>query len=170
MPVDKQFLSTEAVSPSRVEKRDKATATALNTSSLASEGDFSLITSGNQSGDLRYYQLFITYDKYYQTPRLWLHASSENGAALGPKAVLDDVSSDYANKTVTVEQFPFRKSFLCASIHPCRHASVMRRLMGQRRSNQPDGEDVRVDQYLVLFLKFMSSVLPTIEYDNTLSI
>ena len=34
--------------------------------------------------------------------------------------------------------------------------------------NGKEGE-LRVDQYLILFLKFMSSVLPTIDYDYTVS-
>ena len=32
------------------------------------------------------------------------------------------------------------------------------------------GREPRVDQYLLLFLKFISSVIPTIEYDYTMEI
>ena len=31
------------------------------------------------------------------------------------------------------------------------------------------GRECRMDQYLFLFLKFMSTVIPTIEYDHTIS-
>ena len=30
---------------------------------------------------------------------------------------------DYANKTVTIEAFPFTAGGVYASIHPCKHAS-----------------------------------------------
>lgn len=32
------------------------------------------------------------------------------------------------------------------------------------------GADFRVEHYLVLFLKFIASVLPTIQYDYTMSV
>ena len=32
------------------------------------------------------------------------------------------------------------------------------------------GSEPRVDQYLFLFLKFMQAVIPTIEYDYTMSV
>jgi ubiquitin-like-conjugating enzyme ATG3 len=131
--------------------------------------EFAIVEGQRHQESLRYYQLYITYDKYYQTPRLWLQASTADGANLTPKDVMQDVSSEYANKTVTIEYFPFRKKMLCASIHPCRHASVMRRMVANALKPNGDQEGIRVDQYLVLFLKFMSSVIPTIEYDNTMS-
>lgn len=108
--------------------------------------------------------MYITYDKYYQTPRIWLQGTKPDGTPLKPKEVLQDISAEYAQKTVTIEAFPFTKSLLCASIHPCKHAHVMQRINSSNKSS------VRVDQYLVLFLKFISSVLPTIEYDNTMAI
>lgn len=32
------------------------------------------------------------------------------------------------------------------------------------------GKEPRVDQYLLLFLKFLGAVIPTIQYDNTFEI
>ena len=32
------------------------------------------------------------------------------------------------------------------------------------------GREVRPDQYLFLFLKFISCVIPTVEYDHTISV
>jgi len=43
----------------------------------------------------------------------------------------------------------------------------------QNKPQQPTPEEVygiSVNQYLFLFLKFISTVIPTIEYDNTASI
>jgi ubiquitin-like-conjugating enzyme ATG3 len=32
------------------------------------------------------------------------------------------------------------------------------------------GTEVRVDQYIFLFLKFLSAVIPTIQYDHTMDV
>ena len=56
---------------------------------------------------------------------------------------------------------------LHASIHPCKHAAVMQKLCSELSTS---GREVRSDQYLFLFLKFISAVCPTIEYDYTLSV
>ena len=32
------------------------------------------------------------------------------------------------------------------------------------------GREVRVEQYLFLFLKFISCVIPTVEYDHTITV
>jgi ubiquitin-like-conjugating enzyme ATG3 len=40
----------------------------------------------------RTYDLYITYDKYYQTPRMWLFGYDELGRPLKPKQVLADIS------------------------------------------------------------------------------
>ena len=157
---------------------------------------------------------------------------------------------DYKDKTVTLEDFPFfdpSHSIKMASVHPCRHASVMKVLLdradaalrlrrerlaktggtgaaGQGQAHKPElgmeglieetkamsisapppsdkqaykagvaaaggsaGDEwevlqhdadasnteesaIRVDQYLVVFLKFISSVTPTIEHDFTMGV
>lgn len=43
---------------------------------------------------------------------------------------MEDIVGDYADKTVTMEDFPFFDGGLkMASIHPCKHASVMKVLL-----------------------------------------
>lgn len=161
---------------------------------------------------VRTYDCMITYDKYYQTPRMWLIGYDENGLPLQPAQIFEDVASDYAFKTVTIEPFPHGSpgagdvdrllarrtdpsrsprsmAMHVASIHPCKHASMMhkmiarindaaaeppaaprfwagavRRLWGVHEP-LPDEGGVQVDQYLILFLKFMASIVPTIEID-----
>lgn len=153
---------------------------------------------------------------------------------------MEDIVGDYKDKTVTLEDFPFfDNSVKMASIHPCKHASVMKILLdrsdaalklrlqkakagGNAHSSKPvsgmegliddttkmslaanerkgheagvkaatggggdewdvieEGEEVdddegkvaiRVDQYLVVFLKFMASVTPGIEHDFTMGL
>ncbi|TPX76457.1 hypothetical protein CcCBS67573_g02258 [Chytriomyces confervae] len=112
----------------------------------------------------RTYDMSITYDKYYQTPRVFLFGYDENRNPLTPVQIFQDISQDHAKKTVTIESHP-HESLSLASIHPCKHGNVMKRLIDQMVESGK--EELRVDQYLLLFLKFMSSVLPTMEYDYT---
>ncbi|KAI8617628.1 autophagocytosis associated protein [Chytriomyces sp. MP71] len=112
----------------------------------------------------RTYDMSITYDKYYQTPRVFLFGYDENRRPLTPEQVFQDISQDHAKKTVTIETHP-HESLSLASIHPCKHGNVMKRLLDQMVESGK--EELRVDQYLLLFLKFMSTVLPTMEYDYT---
>ncbi|CAE6419365.1 Autophagy-related protein 3 OS=Cryptococcus neoformans var, neoformans serotype D (strain B-3501A) GN=ATG3 PE=3 SV=1 [Rhizoctonia solani AG-1 IB] len=167
---------------------------------------------------VRTYDVMITYDKYYQTPRIWLLGFDENGTPLTPPQVFQDVSADHAFKTVTIESFPHISSISAASVHPCKHADVMKKVIermnagvveeqkkrqgtsssskgGKRKwlglrkgssatsaqeepkkgsglgpgSEEPveEAEGMRVDFYLVVFLKFIASIVPTIEVDST---
>jgi ubiquitin-like-conjugating enzyme ATG3 len=179
----------------------------------------------NRLVSVRTYDCLITYDKYYQTPRMWLVGYNESGQPLKPTEIFEDISSDYAQKTVTVEPFP-HSSMSTASIHPCKHASVMKKVIErmnagvveeQRKARAAAGgveaekkkkkgwglggamkkvtgkeaegssstitasntetgdaddgssevEGLRVDQYLLIFLKFMASIVPAIEIDAT---
>ncbi|KAJ1827993.1 E2-like enzyme [Coemansia sp. RSA 2599] len=114
----------------------------------------------------RTYDISITYDKYYQTPRVWLFGYDEQGKPLTTRQIFEDISEDHAKKTVTIETHP-HLGVQQASIHPCKHAHVMKKII--ERAVDSGRREIRVDQYLVIFLKFMSSVLPTIEYDYTMS-
>lgn len=167
--------------------------------------------------------------------------------------MMEDIVGDYADKTVTLEDFPFfEHGVKMASVHPCKHAPVMKVLLDRadaalkirlskiRRGASEGGgggagaftgresgkkvesgmegladnlsathisserekrgiaagvaaagggggdewevlqhegggeEDevvaIRVDQYLVVFLKFMASVTPGIEHDFTMGV
>lgn len=181
---------------------------------------------------VRTYDVMITYDKYYQTPRIWLLGYDEvilrssflldpklspclkqAGTPLTPPQIFQDVSADHAFKTVTIEPFPNSSKLQAASVHPCKHASVMKKVIermnagvveqqrlkggpgpsaGAGKSGEPkkkwlggvvrkvtggtvppvvEGDDdqdgMRVDFYLVVFLKFIASIVPTIEVDST---
>lgn len=44
--------------------------------------------------------------------------------------MMEDIVGDYKDKTVTLEDFPyFSNNIKMASIHPCKHASVMKTLL-----------------------------------------
>ena len=118
-------------------------------------------------------------------PRVWLIGYSEDRTPLTQKEILEDVMSDYFShkerKTVTVESHPHRTlGGKVVSIHPCRHAETMHRLAAVVSGNGGGGGDddeaatespvkeFKIEHYMVLFLKFISSVVPTIEYDYTM--
>lgn len=182
----------------------------------------------NLSSETRTYTLYITYSPYYRTPRMYLSGYHASGQPLKPQSMMEDIVGDYKDKTVTLEDFPFFDAGLkMASVHPCKHASVMKILLDRADSalklrmakikqgkggdvkvggitglegledevqalrigsagdakskegeewevlDQPEGEDeiaIRVDQYLVVFLKFMASVTPGIEHDYTMGV
>lgn len=163
--------------------------------------------------------------------------------------MMEDIVGDYADKTVTLEDFPFFDAGVkMASVHPCRHASVMKVLLDradaalklrlarlrqgkvaedagagaggkkvesgmeglidglnttslqeaknakaggykdgvaaaggsggdewevlQHESGEREEQEVaiRVDQYLVVFVKFLSTMTPSIEHDYTMGI
>ncbi|PGH10119.1 hypothetical protein AJ80_07569 [Polytolypa hystricis UAMH7299] len=204
--------------------------------------------SKSSSGPLRTYTLYITYSPYYRTPRLYLSGYTSPSEPLRPDLMMEDIVGDYKDKTVTLEDFPFFDSGVkMASVHPCKHASVMKVLLDRAdaalkirreklrratsaeaaRQNVPSkvesgleglvddtskltisgggdgaaaaaaaaaaaggtagdewevlqhegGEEeddqrvaIRVDQYLVVFLKFIASVTPGIEHDFTMGV
>lgn len=68
----------------------------------------------------RTYDLHITYDKYYQTPRLWVVGYDENRKSLTVEQMYEDVSQDHAKKTVTMESHPHLPGPNMASVHPCK--------------------------------------------------
>lgn len=118
----------------------------------------------------RTYDVCVCYDRYYQTPRIYLFGFNEDHEPLSPDAMMEDVMQDYANRTVTVERHPnLPSSPLHASIHPCRHAEAMRRIIETLLAGGASRDEVeaRVDTYLFIFLKFIQSVVPTIDYDFT---
>lgn len=180
---------------------------------------------GEKNDGRRTYTLYIMYNQYYRTPRLYMSGYLPNGQPLPPKLMMEDVVGDYKEKTVTLEDFPFFASATkMATVHPCKHAPVMKTLLdradaalklrrekikagaiqfsdqgmeglvdeiskldvasaekaAENSGNEEweaveHGEDdsevaIRVDQYLVVFLKFIASVTPGIEHDFTMSL
>ncbi|KAK3898478.1 autophagocytosis associated protein [Staphylotrichum tortipilum] len=182
---------------------------------------------GKNSGR-RTYSLYIAYSPWYKTPRMYMSGYQPNGQPLPPHLMMEDIVGDYKDKTVTLEDFPFfATNVKTASIHPCKHASVMKTLLdradaalklrrerlkagqaagssqgleglegqlsglnvgggeGAAAATGVDSNDeweevqhdvadqdvaIRVDQYLVVFLKFIASVTPGIEHDFTMGV
>jgi len=159
---------------------DEATAVVgAPSSSLTTTNDNNTNDDDDSSNILkvRSYDVYITYDKYYQTPRVWLMGYNETGSnqPLTGEEMMEDVISDYVNKTVTMESHPHLPG-VYASIHPCKHGDVMKAIVrnmskdssGGGGSSSSDGPSV--EMYLFIFLKFVSSMIPTISYDFTMDV
>ncbi|XP_045411585.1 ubiquitin-like-conjugating enzyme ATG3 [Lemur catta] len=112
----------------------------------------------------RTHDLYITYDKYYQTPRLWLFGYDEQQQPLTVEHMYEDISQDHVKKTVTIENHPHLPPPPMCSVHPCRHAEVMKKII---ETVAEGGGELGVHMYLLIFLKFVQAVIPTIEYDYT---
>ena len=66
----------------------------------------------------RTYDVSITYDKHYQTPRVWLTGYDEARMALKPELLFQDISQDHAHKTVNFQLSCFiYLSFLACHIY-----------------------------------------------------
>lgn len=55
---------------------------------------------------------------------------------------------------------------MMCSIHPCKHADVIKKIMSQMEESE-SGQQLYVHMYLIVFLKFIQAAIPTIEYDFT---
>ena len=111
-----------------------------------------------------YYNLSITYDNYFRTPRLWLMGFDSSNYPLSNNKIYKDISIEHSKITVTIENHPFYKDIQYISVHPCKHSHVMKRLLEEGRKN---GKEIGVEEYFLYFLKFVSTVMPNLDFDRT---
>lgn len=111
----------------------------------------------------RIYEVHITYDRHYLTPRFWLAGVDSKNVPLTKEQIMEEVMNEYREKTVTYDKQPHTGEYM-VNIHPCKHANVLRSFAEQASSH---GNQVRPDQSLFLFLKFIGSVMPSVEIDYT---
>lgn len=116
--------------------------------------------------EFRKYDIYVSYDEYYFTPRLWIKGNDYNGKPLTSKEIFQDIYSEYQNETVTEESCAFLDCRML-TIHPCKHSEVMKRFIDESKGR---GKKIKPHQALIIFLKFMSSVMPTVRYDQALDI
>lgn len=116
--------------------------------------------------NIRNYRVYITYDTYYLTPKFWISGTDYNGEPLTKDHIFEEIMSEYKDKTVSLEKHPhLNVQMVC--IHPCKHADVVKTLVNKAIDN---GNDIMVNQYMFIFLKFIGSVMPSLELDYTTEI
>lgn len=74
----------------------------------------------------RYYKMYIIYDEYYHTPRMYFSATKIDGTPVTSEEIKYDIQKDYLDKTLTMEKFPFFEDVTMPTVHPCRHAAVLK--------------------------------------------
>ena len=75
------------------------------------------------------YNISITYDNYFRTPRLWLIGLNSYNMPLTHEKMLKDISIEHSKITVTIEAHPYYNDMQYISVHPCKHGHVMKRLI-----------------------------------------
>jgi ubiquitin-like-conjugating enzyme ATG3 len=109
------------------------------------------------------YTINITYDNYHRTPRIWLYGFNKKGFPLRHEDIYKDLSADHLGTTVTMEFHPYLE-MMHVSVHPCRHARAMMKLM---RDDVGRGKLIESCKYLIYFLKFTSCIMPNMDFDHT---
>ena len=116
-----------------------------------------------QNYQQKMYDITITYDNYYRTPRIWFHAYNFYSQLIHNDEILKDFSIEHTNVSVTIETHPYYNTE-CVSVHPCKHAEAMKKLIKIELENN---QTVKVKQYFIYFLKFVSCIFPNIIFDFT---
>ena len=114
----------------------------------------------------REYEVTVTYDFYYCVPRMWLMGYNEKGNPLTDEEMKEDIMPEYRNKTCTIEP-QTHTGIRNISVHPCRHSLLLKKMI---KDFQNSGKKLEVEQSILLFLKFLQSVVPTVQYDFTMDI
>ncbi|ELP91087.1 hypothetical protein EIN_268330 [Entamoeba invadens IP1] len=109
----------------------------------------------------RTYDISIIYSHFDRTPKVWLLGYDEDHKPLSETQMFEDLSATHAGQTATTDTHPFLE-IKEIYIHPCRHAQVMKKRVDEMVK---EGKNPRVDLYLMIFLKFLTTVIPTMEYD-----
>ena len=160
-PIETSIIETSNIETSTIETSNIETSNIEDSDSdlEIDDHDSNILITNNHQIETRTYDIYITYDKYYQTPRIGLFGYNYDNMPLGFKEMMDDIESEYVNRTVTYENHP-HIPLMVVSIHPCRHSHVMKKIMmGYKKMD--------LDNYLNIFLKFISSIIPNINYDHT---
>lgn len=108
--------------------------------------------------------MYIIYDEYYHTPRMYFSATDVEGKPISNTDIKQDIQEEYADKTVTAQSFPFLEGVTMPTVHPCKHASVLKMMAD---SMAEEGTQIKADYALLIFLQFFTSVIPTVEFLTT---
>lgn len=75
------------------------------------------------TNNLRTYDLLITYDLYYQVPRIGIMGYNYKGIPLTKEEIEEDISPPYFNKVFIYEQ-DYATGIWNYYIYPCRHSKL----------------------------------------------
>ena len=117
------------------------------------------------------YDVTITYDNYYRTPKIWFFGYTKIGMPMPYDKMLQDFSENHKKITVTVDKHPFLKVH-CVNVHPCRHSDVMKSIIKIKNTNtnKMNKNKVLLEHYFIYFLKFVACIVPNMDFDFTISL
>ena len=124
------------------------------------------------------YDVTITYDNYYRTPKIWFFGYTKLGMPMAYDKMLQDFSENHKKITVTVDKHPFLKVH-CVNVHPCKHSDVMKSIIKIKNTNTNTNTNthnpnktnkVLLEHYFIYFLKFVACIVPNMEFDFTISL
>lgn len=101
------------------------------------------------------YDISITYDETNRTPRMWVSGYSTIGEPLDMDEMTHDLNIEFIGTIATMIPHPIT-GILNISIHPCRHAEGISRLIAKNQTTY------KVEQYLVYYLILMGCIFPTL--------
>ena len=119
----------------------------------------------NVNLDEKYYYITLTYDNYYRTPRIWFNIYDSRGIPLDHNNICKFLSVEHNKITVSMEKHPFLGT-ASVSVHPCKHSEVMKKLI---KIELEHNKEISIKKYFIFFFKFVSCIIPQIDFDFTSS-
>lgn len=107
-----------------------------------------------------FYDISLTYDPAYQTPRIWLFGYGLDGFPLKENDIIQDMELDFVGSVATLIPHPIT-GVMNVSIHPCRHAEVMANLIQRYEAKMTGDQQFSTKEYLAIFLRLLGSIFPT---------
>ena len=94
---------------------------------------------------------------------MYFHATKYDGTPVSNEDIKYDITREYLDKTFTMEKFPFMEEVTMPTVHPCRHAAVLKTITDLMSQNE---HKVESHYALLIFLRFISGVIPYVEFDT----
>lgn len=67
---------------------------------------------------------------------MFFSATDIDGKIIDNELIKQDIQKEYLDKTLTIEPFPFLENVSMATVHPCKHANVLKSMSDTMRENQ----------------------------------
>jgi len=163
-PPDKQYLVNRGLPCFKVKANEERVHLDLKKNEL-----WMVYNEAEDSSDTihHFYDLSITYDLANATPRIWLFGYNQDGNPLNSTEIIEDMSVEFAGTIATMIPHPV-SNILNVSIHPCKHAEVMSRLIIYYKQSlettftESRCNDYESSKYLVLFLRLVNHIFPNL--------
>lgn len=64
---------------------------------------------------------------------MFFSATDIDGKPITNEAIKQDIQKEYLDKTLTIEPFPFFENVFMPTVHPCKHANVLKSMSDTMR-------------------------------------